>query len=300
MIRGVDFNLLLLFEAIYRTRNLSAAGRAVGISPSAASHALARLRSVFNDPLFVRIPRGLEPTPLSDRLAKQTTTALEAVSAIFDQVAFEPHREHRTFRLAMTDIGEHLLLPRLHERVTAEAPGVRIETCAPPLHLLHEGLESGEVDLALGFFPQIRNAMRQLRVKTSKYVCLVRNEHPVIRDALSLEQYLDASHAIAAPAGDQRGEILERTLKHAPLRGQIAIKVLHFLALPHLVANSDLIATVPSRLAESLHPSWNLRTFDLPLELPRYDVKLYWHERFHQDPGNRWLRGLIAAHYNNE
>lgn len=294
-IRHIDLNLLLLFDAIYKARNLTIAGERVGLSPSAASHALARLRTIFDEPLFVRLSHGLEPTPFSDALAKKVSVGLVAIRAVFEKPAFEPGMTTRTFRIAMTDIGEQLLLPVLCCHLKEIAPGISIETCHPPARLLHEGMASGEVDFAIGFVPQIRDGIRQKLLHRSAYACVVREGHPDIRDALTLKQYCDASHVVVFAAGTGHGDVIERALEATNVSGQIALRVTHFLAIPAIIMNTNFIATIPRTLAESFHRTLNVRVFVPPIFLPPFDVKQYWHERYHFEPGGRWLRDVIAS-----
>jgi DNA-binding transcriptional LysR family regulator len=294
-IRNVDFNLLLLFEAIYRARNLTVAGQMVGISPSAASHALARLRNTFNDPLFVRLPRGLEPTPLADEMAGQTTAALDAVRAVFNRSEFAPESVQRTFRIAMNDVAERLMLPALSRHLQQQAPGVSLQTSAPLVRAIQQNLENGDIDMAFGSMPHIRGEIRQQLLNSTPYACVARGGHPDIRGSLSREQYLTASHVVAFPAGAVHGENIEHALAEANFRGRIAIRVRHFLAIPGIVNSTDLIATIPRALADSFRAGADIQVFEPPIEVPPYEVRLYWHERYHLEPGNKWLRSLIAT-----
>lgn len=294
-IRNIDMNLLLLFEATYHARNLTIAGQMVGLSPSAASHALARLRTVFKEPLFVRLPHGLAPTPFADKLAAQVSVGLDAIRTVLDKVAFQPETTTRNFRIAMTDIGEHLLLPKLYRHLKMIAPGVSIEACQPPVRALQDGMASGEVDFAVGFVPQIRIGIRQKLLYRSSYACVVREGHPDIRDTLTLKQYRDASHLVVLAAGTGHGDVIEHALRSPSVEAEIAMRVTHFLALPAIITSTNLVATIPQSLAESFQQIFGVRVFVPPVKLPRSEVKLYWHERYHLEPGGNWLRAVIAS-----
>jgi DNA-binding transcriptional LysR family regulator len=293
--RRVDMNLLGVFDAVYRARNLSAAGEALGLSQPAMSHALARLRWTVNDPLFVKTARGLRPTAFADEIAPTVTQALDALRRALAGASFDPSRAARVFRIAMTDIGEQVLLPRLCAHLGGAAPGIAVEACQPTGPDLRDAMARGEIDLAYGgTFLQLGAGFRSEVVYRSGYVCMVRRGHPVIREQLSLKQFREAGHVVAYSPTTSTAEAVERTLLRRDLRVRIAARVPHCLAIPAIVANTDLIATVQENLARSLRNSHNLRLFPPPIKLPQFDIRLHWHARADLDPANRWLRATCA------
>lgn len=292
--RRIDLNLLVVFDAIYKARNLTAAGEAIGLSQPAMSHALARLREMFNDPLFVKLPRGLQPTPYADEVAPTVLEGLATVRRSLDKAGFDPASSRRVFRFAMTDIGEWVLLPPLARTLNSVAPGISIHTSQPAVRELREGMASGEIDLALGFIPQLAAGFRQQVMYRSAYACVVRDGHPVIRDSITLKQYREANHVLPYSSATAHGETIEKALLSPGVRGRIATRVTHFLAIPAILAGTDLIATIPRNLAESFGRLMRVRVLAPPVELPGFEIKLYWHERRHLEPGNRWLRGICA------
>jgi DNA-binding transcriptional LysR family regulator len=157
---------------------------------------------------------------------------------------------------------------------------------------MREALESGEMDLAVGFIPDLNAGYYQQRLFNRSYVCVTRPDHPTIKDRLSLKQYLAASHAIVSAPGTGH-DVVERVLAEKGLKRRVALHVTHFLAIPLIVANTDLIVTIPAMLAESYLPAGNIKLLAPPVKLPVYSIKQYWHERFHEDAANRWLRGLF-------
>jgi DNA-binding transcriptional LysR family regulator len=290
--RRLDLNLLVIFDAIYRARNLTAAGEALGLSQPAMSHALARLREMFNDPLFVKLPRGLQPTPYADEVAPAVIQGLGTLRGSLEKAGFDPATSQRTFRFAMTDIGEWVLLPPLYRHVSSAAPRITLHTAQPSVRDLRDAMASGRIDLALGFIPQLGAGFRQQLMYRSSYACVVREGHPAIRDTLSLRQYREAAHVLPFSYATAHGETLERALQAASVN--VAMRVTHFLALPSIIAGTDFITTIPINLAESMRQLVNVRVLPPPVELPGFDVKLYWHERSHLEPGNKWLRDVCA------
>ena len=291
----VDLNLLRVFDAIYKARNLSVAGDALGLSQPAMSHALARLRWMIKDPLFVKTARGLQPTVFSEEIAPTVLQSLDALRRTLGKASFDPSGATRVFRIAMTDIGEQILLPRLCRHLGALAPGVSIEACQPLGRELGEAMVRGEVDLAYGgTFVQLGAGFRSELIERSSYVCVVRTGHPTIRDRLTLKQYRESRHVIAYSATTSTAEIVERALLRRDMRARIAVRLPHTLAIPAVVANTDFVATVQKNLARSFQQSLNLRIFPPPIKLPQFDIKLYWHERSDLDPANRWLRAMCT------
>jgi DNA-binding transcriptional LysR family regulator len=292
--KRLDLNLLIVFDAIYKARNATKAGEEIGLSQPAMSHALARLRRMFNDPLFIKQPRGFHPTPYAEQISGTLLQSLSAIRGTLEKARFDPAKSSRIFRLAMTDIGEQVLLPALCTRLSALASGIRIETCQPPVRELREAMASGSVDLALGHIPQLIAGFHQRRLYRSEYVCIVRKGHPSINASLSLKQYREALHAVPYSTATAHGETIEKAILSPRVKGKISVRLTHFLALPAIISSSNLIATIPINFAESIRSLVDIWVLPPPIDLPGFDVKLYWHERAHAEPGNQWLRRICA------
>jgi DNA-binding transcriptional LysR family regulator len=289
--RRVDLNLMVVFEAVYRARNLTEAGTRLGLSQPAISHALSRLRHMFKDPLFVRTPRGVVPTPFADEVAPSVAEGLSIIRASFDPRRFDPRTSTRLFTIAMADIGETVQLPLL-VRNLKEAPGVRLRTVAlPPLHA-RRALGEGQVDLALSNFP-VRPPLHEAILGTPGYATVVRDRHPTIRSRLTLAAFRKARHLLVRPvgAGVKHGEVIERALRS--LDAHVAIQVGHFFPVGAIVAKSDLVATLPWGMAKTIERMAPVRLFKPPIALPTTHLSLIWHERYHRDPGNVWLRDIF-------
>jgi DNA-binding transcriptional LysR family regulator len=293
----LDLNLLVVFDAVWRYRNVSRAAEAVGLSQPAVSNALRRLREHFHDPLFVRSASGMLPTTTAQELGATVSEALARISGgLARRHAFVAASAARTFTIIMTDVGEIVFLPRLLEHCKREAPGVSIRTVQMRADETRSALESGAVDLAVGFVPDLRTGVYQQRLFETEYVCIVRRSHPRIGERITRTEFQAARHAIAEAEGTGH-YVVERTLSRLKPRPQIGLRAPHFLALPMIVGGTDLVATVPRPLADALGRSAGVRLLEHPLKLPRIEIKQFWHQRFHEDPGNRWLRGTIAGLY---
>lgn len=293
-INDVDLNLLRAFDAILRDRSVTAAAGRVGLTQPAMSNALARLRAVFGDPLFVRSPRGMNPTPFAQSIAEPVRRALGLIEATLTQAGeFIPRRADRAFRVHMSDIGEMVFLPPLLERLQRDAPGVKLETRAVPESELPEALATGEIDLAIGFLPALRLPVRNEYVFTDPYVCLMRADHPAAGARLTRKQFLEASHALVSSAGSGH-RVIEEAMVAAGMHRKIALRVPHFTVVPMILERTDLVVTIPRRVARIFEAAGRLRSLPAPVAIPRAAVKVHWHDRYSGDPGNRWLRELMV------
>lgn len=288
----IDLNLLVTFEAIYRSRNLTAAGRGLGLSQPAMSHALGRLRSTFSDPLFVRLPFGLQPTPLANEIAPTLLEGLAAIRGSLQRKTFDAAKSLRVFNVGMGDIAEVVHLPQVVREVHVNAPHVRLNSNTIPGPRLRDALGDGEVDMATGIY-QLGAGCRAIALYESEYACVLRADHPAIRAELTLKQFKAAEHVLVAPKGaSQHAQIIERALTSHKVNARIAVQVSTFHGVMALIASTDLIATIPRRLAQSMQKSANINVLPPPIPLPKFKVSLYWHERFHREPGNAWLRSV--------
>lgn len=292
-IRSIDLNLLVVFGAMDRHRSVSRAAEALGLSQPATSAALARLRQVFDDALFVRTGSAMQPTPRAQELAPLVHGVIDTIgSQILRRAAFDPARAGRRFTVLTPDIGEVTFLPGVLQRLRQEAPGVRLYAMAKPKAAAAEALESGEADLAVGFFPDLQKAgfYQQMLFKTS-YACIACARHRGIAARPTLKQYLGAKHIVVRPDG--REHEIDRFLSDKGYPRDVVLELSHFLSLLALLPGSDLIATVPQDIATAVARQVPVRTIVLPFRPPQIQVQQYWHRRQHTDPANRWLRQLF-------
>jgi DNA-binding transcriptional LysR family regulator len=293
-IQEFDLNLLTVFDAVLAEGNISRAAERLGLSQPAVSNALARMRKATGDRLFVRLAKGMAPTPYAQRIADPIRQALAAIrTSLWESQGFDAASSERSFGVYLTDLGEVFFLPRLLAHLSRIAPGVRIRTLPMPTAAAQEALKSGEVDLAIGNLPDFRAGFYQQRLFPDYYVCMVRRDHPAIGRRITARQFATASHAIATPAGTGHG-IIERSLIEHNLESRIVLRAQNFLVLPSIIATTDLIALVPHSVGSQLSRYNDIKLLPAPILIPAFDVKQCWHERFHDDEGNRWLRQQFA------
>ncbi len=291
---NLDLNLLVIFDTILAERNISRAADRLELAQPTVSNALNRLRQITGDRLFVRTGRGMEPTPHAERMAQPLREALATLrSALHARRQFDPASDRRTFTLFLTDLGEAFFLPRLLAHLRSVAPGVKLTTLPMPDHNPQAALESGEVDLAIGNLPDMKTGYYQQRLFREQYIGIARPGHPLFADEMSLERFRQASHAVVAPHGTGHS-VLEQSLLKLGLQERIVLRVQNFLVLPAIVIQTDLVAMVPRSAANQLASAYALKLMPLPIVLPEFVVKQCWHERFHTDAGNQWLRSQIA------
>jgi DNA-binding transcriptional LysR family regulator len=291
-IADLHLNQLRLVDALARNSNLSEAAEEIGLTQSAASHALARLRGQLQDPIFVRTSGGMRPTPYGKRLASSVAGALQTLRAGLDRHPdFEPATSTRTFNVIMSDVSQLLYLPRRVQRLSREAPGVALRVRPLPAKAPHLILESGEVDLAVGAFSRLIAGCRQKRLYRERYVCVVRQDHPRFAQGMSVEAFRGVPQALVDPRGYVH-ERLDAWLAQQKVPRSVKLHVPYFVPLPLVIAGSDLLVIMASRVAKTYAEMLPLRILPPPVKLPAYDTRLFWHERFHRDPANRWLRNL--------
>ncbi len=291
-IDALHLNQLRLIEALVRNGNLSQAAEEIGLTQSAASHALARLRLELQDPIFIRTAEGMRPTPYGQRVAASIRDALQLLRDGLDKhPEFVARTSRRTFNLIMSDVSQMLYLPRLLARLSAEAPNVTLRVRPVPSKAPHLILESGEVDLAVGAFTKFMAGCRQKRLYRERYVCVVRNDHPQFKQGMSAKAFCSVPQAVVDPRGYVH-EQLDRWLVQHKVPRSAKLYVPYFLPLPLIIAHSDLLVVMASRVAQTYAEMLPLKIMPPPIKLPTYDPKLFWHERFHRDPANRWLRDL--------
>jgi len=293
----LDLNLLRAFDAVLRDGSVTSAAKRLGLSQPAMSNAISRLRRLLGDPLFMRTPDGMRPTPLAQQLAAPVQQALDLIRASFSQQAgFDPKTSDRTFRFQLTDVGEIAFLPPLLERLQRDAPRVRVETQQLPQDEVSDALASGEVDVAVGFLPELSHGVLHEQLFRDRYVCLVRADHPTIGSRLTRAQFLATTHVLVSSRGSAH-EIVEQTLRNQGLVRRIALRVPHFTVVPMILARTDHMVIVPEGLVRAITPFGRFKALKPPVDIPALDVRVHWHERFDQDPGIAWLRGVLVDLY---
>ena len=293
-LKDIDLNLLVVFNYLLTERNVSATATRLNLSQPAVSNALKRLRNLTGDELFIRTSKGMEPTPYALQLAEPVSYALSTLHETLNQRAsFDPATSQRKFVIAMTDLGVITMLPGLMSALQSVAPGVTINTVGNSGSTLPDELETGHVDLAIGLLPQLKTGFFQQRLFMQKHVCLLRHDHPLSGRPVSKELFFEQEHVQVVSAGSGHARIDEIIDNSFEAKRKIRLMVPHFVAVGHIIATTDLIATVPEFYARHYAAPFKLTSAAHPLPLPRFGINLFWHAKFHKEPGNQWLRKLV-------
>jgi DNA-binding transcriptional LysR family regulator len=290
----LDLNLLYVLVALDERRSVSGAARKLHRSQPGISVALGKLRDFFGDPLFVRSGNGMQPTPRAVTLIDSARAVLARVGAdIVADPPFDPAKSTKPVTLVLSDVGEIVLLPTLLRRLRELMPNALVRSVTLPATEVTLQLESGEVDLAIGYFPDLRNFYQQV-LYWDTFASLVRAAHPMRSDKLSTEEYLQLEHAVVR-AESRTEEVIESYLARKKIRRRVVLSTPHFASVPIVVAQSDLIVTIPEPLARYFASiAAGVRLVQLPFAPPRIAIKQFWHRKFHHDARNRWLRALAC------
>jgi DNA-binding transcriptional LysR family regulator len=297
-IRNIDLNLLPVFEALMQERSVTRTASRLALSQPAVSSALRRLREQIGDPLLIRTRTGMRPTPRAEQIYAAASQAFDVIqNAVQTGAAFAPAETRRSFNVMMSDIGEIVYLPRLIRELQLVAPTVRLSVKRLARPRVHDELASGAIDLAIGWMETDGGLLRQ-DLFDETFVAIVRPDHPRVGRRLTLSQFTTEWHLAVGRHdfgsdtylhADESGPDLVR----ATAQRKIAIQVPHFLAVPNIVANTDLICIVPRQLGQVYAEYGQVRIVTLPFKSVPFTVSQFWHERFSRDMGNAWLRTLI-------
>jgi DNA-binding transcriptional LysR family regulator len=302
VMRPFDLNLLPVLVTIYEHGSVTAAAQHLSMSQSAVSAALAKLRHQYGDPLFYRVGHGMEATARMHELIEPLREALARVDGTFSvESVFNPATTEQTFTFAMTDLGEMVFLPKILRRIRQFAPRAAVRSVALSAAQIERGLETGEIDLAIGYFPDLREkAFVEKHLFFHHFVCLLRANHPITATTLSLSQFLSLEHAVVYGAG-RTYEMFERFLRAKKIHRRVALQTPHFMSIPPIISQSDLVVTVPHAVGifvRNVH--MDIRIAQPPMRTPKIDLKLHWHRNFQRDAKNKWLRDLVASLFTDE
>jgi DNA-binding transcriptional LysR family regulator len=298
----LDLNLLNVAVALLDAGSVTGAAVKLGLSQPSVSAALAKLRAHFNDSLFVRSSDGMSPTPRGAELANAAREILRQIDErLQPEIQFEPTRRHRAFTFALSDVGEIVFLPRLVRTLMNESPETPVRSVSlRPSHLV-QALEEGDVDLAIGYFPDLkRGDYFQQRLFLHHFVCLLRSDHPIQGSKFTMGDFLALQHVVVHSEGRSQ-EIFESFLEASGITRRIAVYTPHFLSIRRLIASTDLVATVPHALGiEYGKAAFGLKTMEPPFPSPRIELRQHWHRKVHKDARNIWLRKLVSRLFNQE
>lgn len=290
-----DLNLLVVFDALIAEQHLTRASERVGLSQPATSNALARLRKLTQDDLFIRAEGRFQPTPVAIALAKQIQPALQQINAALMQTKpFDPVSSNRVFSIGMSDYTAFLLLPDLLKTIKTKAPRIAVQVRTGERSNLLKLLDEGKVDAICGVFPEKVAWHNSQKLFKETFVCVCRQGHPQIGNDISLQQYIEADHLLVSMAGDRTGRI-DRILHRENLSRHVAVSVPHFLVAPFILAQTDLIATLAKRVAESFAQMQALKILSSPIALTGFSVAIRWHQSNQNHPDQIWLREQIET-----
>ncbi|RYE91189.1 MAG: LysR family transcriptional regulator [Myxococcales bacterium] len=295
--RGVDTNLIVALHALLRHQNVTRAAREVGLGQSSMSHALARLRAHFDDPLLVPVGRTMVLTERARGLVEPVSEAVARLERVFTPPEpFEPRTSRRVFRVAATDNLALYVLPRLAATLQRSAPGIDVRVCALPADWA-TSLLRGEIDLKLGRKAPVPRSLDAQELSREELACVVRRGHPV-RARPGAAEYAALDHLLIAPTASVDATpsgAVDVALARRGLARRVAMSVPHFLVAPFIVAQSNLVLTAPARLLAPFVDSLDLRRLTLPVRLPGYRLSQVWAAHARDDEGHRWLRAAVAA-----
>jgi DNA-binding transcriptional LysR family regulator len=289
----LDLNLLVLFDAVQRHRNLTAAGVELGLSQPAVSRGIGRLRQAYGEALFVRQQRGVQPTPLAEQLAPVVAQALALLRSTVERPGFVPAQSQRVFRLALSDIAERFFLPRLALLLSTRAPGVRLESVSFGSAELAERLGAGAADLALGYLPRLGKQVRLQRLFRERFVYVAREGHPALRGTPAGQALRQWPHVLVDPPGTQHAATVLALLQRLGAQDAVRLRVRSFLCVAPILEHSDLLAVLPSNLATLVSQNTRLTLGAPPRPIGSFDVSMAWHQRFHRDAALEWLRSQV-------
>jgi DNA-binding transcriptional LysR family regulator len=291
--RAFDLNLLVVFDGLMQERSVTRAGRKLGMSQPALSHALNRLRYLLKDQLFIRTPQGMVPTPRAEQLALPLRQALADMQRALEPEAFVPAEASRRFSIAVNNYAAIVLAAPLVAAVFAAAPLLQLDLRPSGTLDIFELLDHGDLDFAIGMFDEVGERFATARLLEDEFVAVMRRTHPAGRRPLSLAAFGTLRHAAISSSGDDTG-FIDRSLAAHGTKRRIELR-LPYLSAGSVLARSDFVATLSRRVAGALVRGAALELRELPFKSPAVQTSLLWHRRFDGHPAHRWLRDLIVS-----
>ena len=296
-LNDIDLNLFVVFDAIYTEGNLTRAGGVIGITQPAVSNSLARLRTLFDDPLFVRSAQGMVPTPLSQNIIGSVRQALGLIrSSVQESEFFDPTVSDKRFRVSMSDLSQAIILPPLFDTITKEAPGIAIDCYQVHRRDLPIELASGNLDLAIDIPLTPDPRIQQTPLLSHPYVCVVRKDNGFVGDELDLETYISLQHIHISTRRGGLGHV-DLALGKMGQKRNVVLRTQHYLSTPQVITSSNFALTVPKIFADFLAKNIDIRYLELPFEVPALESCLYWHESTDKDQANQWMRNTFLTNY---
>lgn len=289
----IDLNIFVVLDAIFTEQGITRAGAKLNLTQPAISHALARLRDMFDDPLFVRRGHAMIPTPLTRNLIEPVRRSLRALEITLHEIdRFDPARSEKRFTLGLRDPLESTLLPPLMRSVAEEAPRVDLATVRTDRRELDSALSAGALDVAIDVLLPVPDTVRHLRLSADRLVVVARRDHPDLVDGLDLDTYLRLDHILVTSRRRGPG-LADVELARLGLQRHIRLRCQQSYTACRVVADTKLLLTMPETLARVANAQSANQILPMPIEAPVLDAYLYWHANADNDPANRWLREQV-------
>ena len=296
---NIDLNLFVVFDAIYTEGNLTRAGEIIGITQPAVSNSLSRLRSLFDDPLFVRTAEGMVPTPVAQNIIGSVRQALGLIRAsVQESETFDPSISEKRFRISTNDLSQAILLPRIFKSLKKQAPQVAIDCYQVHRRDMSIELASGNLDLAIDVPLTPDPQIKQMRLSSNPYVCVVSKSNTLVKEELDLETYLKLKHIHISSRRGGLGHV-DLALGKMGKKREIVLRTQNYLSTPQMAATTDFAVTVPLIFGQFLSRTIDISYFELPFEIAPLEAFLYWHESTDKDQANIWIRDMITSTYNS-
>jgi len=292
---AINLNLLPALDAVLQECHVTRAAARLGVTQSAMSYTLGRLRDLLDDPLLVRGPHGMVRTARGEELAPKVRAALEGIERALEPGRFDPATSARGFSIATADSNFHTTVLPLMKRLEALAPSVDLRLSLLGLRPFEERLEAGEIDMALGLGFEDHPSIRREVLYVEPYSCAVRQDHPSIGDEITVEQFAAAAHVIVTRKTTPQRTMIDQQLADRDLERRIAMQVPSYPWALSAARTTDIVVSGPRRFLRAAGAEHGLRVMDHPLTETRLDVCMMWHIRTERDPANRWLRAQIVA-----
>ena len=294
-ISRVDLNLFIVFEAIYAEGSVTRASLKLNLTQPAISHALGRLRVMFDDPLFVRQGHLMVSTPLSRSIIEPVRQSLRGFEVTLNKLnRFDPTTTEKEFTLALRDVLESTVLPPLMVALEQAAPQAKVAAVQVDRRELESELQAGTLDCAIDVLLPLSPEIRHVRILADRTLVVARRGHPRLQGGITLDAYLKEEHILASSRRKGPG-IEDFELSRLGLQRKIRLRCQHYFAACRVVSQTDLILTMPERYARVANQQFDNQLLALPLEMPAWDVYLYWHANVEDDPANKWLRERLTA-----
>lgn len=292
---NIDIKLLRTLLVLLNERSVSRTADRLDVSQPAVSHALARLRVLFDDPLLLRSRTGMVPTDRASEIEIRVRRLLAEYDVLtHHQRPFEPAVSERRFVISAPEYAEHILIPLIFRHLRANAPNIRVELRTPDPERAYEHLESGEVDLRIAWLRKPAQSLRSMQLFQDRIVCIADRNHPALNGSLSLTHFMKYPHV--RPWGMGRnlsGRVIDEAVELLGKKLAPPFQVQNFLTIPHTIIGSDILAVLPLVLARAFAAQLPIQILEVPLRLPRMRYGAYWHERSHKDIGHKWLRSVV-------